>query len=52
LYETFEWCNGYLVFDGSALSIPTALQAFKDESHWWVVAGAKGLNGLGLGSAT
>jgi len=40
------------VFNGSAPSIPTALQAFKDESHLWVVGGAKGLHGVGLRSAT
>jgi len=40
------------VFDGSPLSIPTALQAFKDESHLWVVGGAEGLLVLGLGSPT
>jgi len=40
------------VFDGFALSIQTALQAFKDESHLWLVGGAKGLAGLGLGRVT
>ena len=40
------------MFNGSAPSIPTALQAFKDESHLWAVGGAKGLHGVGLRSAT
>jgi hypothetical protein len=37
------------VFDGSAPCIETVLQAFKDEAHLWLVGGAKGLAGLGLG---
>jgi len=37
------------VFDGSAPSIQTALQALKDEAHLWIAGGAKGLASLELG---
>lgn len=42
------WRNA-CVFDGSAPSIQGALQVFKDESQWWLSAGAKGLAALDLG---
>jgi hypothetical protein len=35
------------VFYGSAPSIPSAVQAFKDEANLWLVGGAKYLAGLG-----
>jgi len=37
------------MFDGSAPSIQTALQAFKDSGHLWIAGGAKGLAALELG---
>jgi hypothetical protein len=39
--------SDYCVFDGSVSSIPTAVQAFKDEANLWLVGGAKDLAGLG-----
>ena len=42
-------CFNSYVLDGSAPSIQTAIQAFKAESHLWLVGDTKGLAGLGLG---
>ena len=36
------------MFNGSASSIKQSLQSFKDESHSWIVGGAKGFAALGL----